>query len=498
MNHLWLLSLVPFIVWASEDEYRLIQDLRQNYDSIERPVRHHSLPLRVKLRIILQQIVDVDEKNQIVTLVVWTQSTWNDYKMRWDPSEYGNITTIQLPNSMLWKPDILLFNSADEHFDASFPVNYVVSSNGDVLLAPPGIVKISCELRMTWFPFDEQICHLKYGSWTYTGSKLDLHIDDTDLSDRHKMDLQYYLPNGEFELLATPAERIATEFKGDKYVELYFKMHIKRKTLYYGLNWIVPSVLISLSNVLGFTMPPECGEKITLQITNLLSVTVFLGMVSDVTPPTSESIPVIAAFFSLSMLILGCSIIATLVIINVHFRSPRTHEMGSWTRYIFLEFLPWILLMSRPGRQFRKPKKESRADDETSTTSQASTTPESSRLLDQKDQCRLIHRINIDNDNMENCKDASSFRPRLVENTDYLSVYTPLESGLKEIVQLLHSFKERLEEEEKDGDLQNDWQFMAMVIDRLCLFLFTFLIVCTTLIVFLSTPNLLNSPQFDY
>lgn len=64
---------------------------------------------------------------------------------------------------------------------------------------------------------------------------------------------------------ATPAERVATEFKGDKYVELYFRMHLKRKTLYYGLNWIIPSILISLSNVMGFTMPPECGEKITLR-----------------------------------------------------------------------------------------------------------------------------------------------------------------------------------------------------------------------------------------
>lgn len=63
------------------------------------------------------------------------------------------------------------------------------------------------------------------------------------------------------------------------------------------MNWIVPSVLFLLTNVLGFTMPAECGEKITLQTTNLLSVTVFLGMVADITPPTSDSVPIIAAFF---------------------------------------------------------------------------------------------------------------------------------------------------------------------------------------------------------
>ncbi|KHJ99640.1 hypothetical protein OESDEN_00357 [Oesophagostomum dentatum] len=44
---------------CSEDEFRLIQDLKNNYDPIERPVRNHSEPIRVNLRIILQQLVDV-------------------------------------------------------------------------------------------------------------------------------------------------------------------------------------------------------------------------------------------------------------------------------------------------------------------------------------------------------------------------------------------------------------------------------------------------------
>uniref|UniRef100_A0A158PA63 Neurotransmitter-gated ion-channel ligand-binding domain-containing protein n=1 Tax=Angiostrongylus cantonensis TaxID=6313 RepID=A0A158PA63_ANGCA len=410
---------------GSEDEFRLIQDLRNNYDPIERPVRSHSEPIRVNLRILLQQLVDV--KNQVITLVLWTQYTWNDYKMHWDPKEYGNITNIQLPNNFLWKPDILLFNSADEHFDASFPVNFVVSSNGDVLLAPPGIVRVSCELSMTWFPFDEQICFIKYGSWTYTGSKLDLHIDDRGLNEKHKMDLLYYVPNGEFELVATPADRVASVFNNEPYVELYFRLHLKRKTLYYGLNWIVPSILISISNVLGFTMPPECGEKITLQITNLLSVTVFLGMVSDITPPTSESIPIIAVFFSLSMLILGLSIIATLVIINVHFRSPRTHQMGEWTQLVFLEWLPWFLLMSRPGKKFIR---------------------------------RSLH-----------CSSLPS-------NEDEVGRFVAVK-------------------QDRDSDLQADWKFMAMVIDRLSLFLFTVLIVATTSLIFLSTPRMFSgSPAY--
>ena len=92
---------------------------------MERPVLNHTHTLDVRLRLYLQQIVDVDEKNQVLTLVLWEEFKWQDYKMRWDPREYGNIERmkenlgklreichlgIRLPSDALWKPDVLLFN----------------------------------------------------------------------------------------------------------------------------------------------------------------------------------------------------------------------------------------------------------------------------------------------------------------------------------------------------------------------------------------------------
>lgn len=58
---LYLLLLVLHLPYSlqSAQEYRLIQDLKEKYDTIERPVRSHSEPIPVKLRVLLQQIVDV-------------------------------------------------------------------------------------------------------------------------------------------------------------------------------------------------------------------------------------------------------------------------------------------------------------------------------------------------------------------------------------------------------------------------------------------------------
>ena len=63
-------------------------------------------------------------------------------------------------------------DSADEKFDGTFQTNVVVTHDGGCLYVPPGIFKSTCKIDITWFPFDDQRCDLKFGSWTYSGWKV--------------------------------------------------------------------------------------------------------------------------------------------------------------------------------------------------------------------------------------------------------------------------------------------------------------------------------------
>ncbi|CAF2716940.1 unnamed protein product [Rotaria sp. Silwood2] len=113
---------------------------------------------------------------------------WNDYNLRWKPEEFGNIQTLRIPSTQIWVPDILLYNSADDKFDAAMKVNAVVQHNGDILYVPPVLFKSTCPFDIVAFPFvsiktmfqlyrtfilnvclflDTQHCTLKFGSWTY-------------------------------------------------------------------------------------------------------------------------------------------------------------------------------------------------------------------------------------------------------------------------------------------------------------------------------------------
>lgn len=57
----WLviLKILCIKIKSSPHEYRLLQDLKQDYDTSERPILNHTEAVEVNLRVLLQQIVDV-------------------------------------------------------------------------------------------------------------------------------------------------------------------------------------------------------------------------------------------------------------------------------------------------------------------------------------------------------------------------------------------------------------------------------------------------------
>lgn len=49
-----------------------------------------------------------------------------------------------------------------------------------------------------------------------------------------------------------------------------------------------------------------------------------------------------------TMILVTLSVIVTIAVLNVHFRSPSTHRMAPWVRRVFVRLLPRILLMRPP------------------------------------------------------------------------------------------------------------------------------------------------------
>lgn len=147
-----------------------------------------------------------------------------------------------------------------------------------------GIFMSTCNVDVRWFPFDVQKCVLKFGSWTYDGWLLDLQMNEADISG--------YMPNGEWDLIGQPSTQVQVIASSspplyprrdsdslgvpgarnevfydcckEPYPDVTFMVTIRRRTLYYALNLLIPCMLMSSMTLLIFVLPADSGEKISL------------------------------------------------------------------------------------------------------------------------------------------------------------------------------------------------------------------------------------------
>lgn len=183
------------------------------------------------------------------------------------------------------------------------------------------------------------------------------------------IDMSDYYASFIWDVMNVPARRNEVIYPccPEIYPDITFKLTIRRKTLFYTVNLIIPCVAISFLTVLVFYLPSDSGEKITLCISILLSLTVFFLLLSELIPPTSLVIPLIGKYLLFTMILVTLSIIVTVGVLNLHYRSMNTHTMPEWVRVLFLEKLPRYLLMKRPThmedktQQYYKKEKEKKA-----------------------------------------------------------------------------------------------------------------------------------------
>lgn len=97
-----------------------------------------------------------------------------------------------------------------------------------------------------------------------------------------------------YQVLGMPAKKNVILYGccSDPYPDITFTLHLKRRASFYIFNLLIPCMMISFLAPLGFYLPADSGEKVSLGVTVLLALTVFQLLVAESMPP-SESVPLI-------------------------------------------------------------------------------------------------------------------------------------------------------------------------------------------------------------
>ncbi|VIO96444.1 Uncharacterized protein BM_BM6554 [Brugia malayi] len=323
------------------DEQRLLRHLFGQYEKAVRPVRNASNTVVVRMGMTMTNIFDMDEKNQVLTINVWLDQEWKDELLVWDPKKFGGIKSVRVPCDLIWLPDIVLYNNADDYTVGSMHSRAILFYDGTVFWPPPTQLRSTCKTDVTYFPFDSQHCSIKFGSWTYHG----LQVDITNRS--INVDLSNYVESGEFDLVRVFQKRRVVKYTCclEPYPDVTFYIHIRRKTLYYLYNVVFPCLMMSVLTLLVFVLPPDSNEKIALGITVLLAFSVSVLAIAEKMPETSDSIPLIGIYLTIIMLLTSISVIMTVMVLNFHHRGPFDRPIPEWVRVLVLQKLRHFLKM---------------------------------------------------------------------------------------------------------------------------------------------------------
>ncbi|KAL9968570.1 hypothetical protein ACROYT_G020678 [Oculina patagonica] len=333
---------------SESGEAMLRRKLFHSYYNPElRPVVNKSDTVTVKLGVSLHQIINVDEKNQLMQVSLWIRQAWFNPFLIWNPSDYDGVNQININAKDVWIPDIYLYNNADADQNGAldrFKTKIVLSSNGRNMWLGPVLFTFSCKISVDFFPFDEQLCSMKFGSWTYDGYRVDVQMEEKE------GDIKKFVTNGEWDLIGLPAQRneIIYVCCPEPYPDVTYTVHIRRRTTYYYINLIIPCALITSLTLLSFFLPPDSGERITLVITNLLAMTVFMLIVAEIMPATSEVIPLISIYYTGIMFEVALSLVATCMVLKCYYHNPSVSEMPTWVRTIVLDKLAKIVRVKVP------------------------------------------------------------------------------------------------------------------------------------------------------
>ncbi|KRK02541.1 uncharacterized protein Dyak_GE22658 [Drosophila yakuba] len=255
------------------------------------------------------------------------------------------------------------------------------------------------------------------------------------------VDLSEFYMSVEWDILEVPAVRNEKFYTccDEPYLDITFNITMRRKTLFYTVNIIIPCMGISFFNCI------------------------------DILP----SIRIVGEKFA--MILVSISICVTVVVLNVHFRSPQTHKMAPWVKRVFIDFLPAFLFIKRPTYNF-----------ETSITANG---PFGGSCQVHGPVPPLTH-CSSDEIAAVPDMDIGSFGMKSPILNNPAFSHSKCLPKIHKSCFCVRFIAEHTKMQEDSTKVKEDWKYVAMVLDRLFLWIFTLAVVVGTAGIILQAPTL--------
>ena len=181
--------------------------------------------------------------------------------------------------------------------------------------------RTTCDLDMTYYPFDMQKCTVQLILVGSTNEWIKLYIEMNDFISEEDTN------HGSWQLL----NKSVTVGYGQFHIDMEFQ----RRPMFMLINILLPIIVLALLTPVVFVLPKNSGERVGYAITMLLAISVYMTIVSDNLPRNSQPMPLISIMIFIWYIL--DAIIVLVVIINTKIHSmTNTAPLPCCARYFVL------------------------------------------------------------------------------------------------------------------------------------------------------------------
>ncbi|XP_067665007.1 neuronal acetylcholine receptor subunit beta-4-like [Haliotis asinina] len=237
---------------------------------------------------------------------------WHDPRLTWNSSSGHSF--LELEEKDVWRPRIGLANSAENMGPLTSDNPVVLFDSGIHRWELRDIFRVRCKITISAYPFDAQLCRLMFAP-TF-GYRVNVSIERIVKSGNYEENGEWHVGN------LTHEKRIGE----DEIEETDIAIQMDRRQAFYIINIIIPISLMSLLNPSVFLIPARSGEKLGFLMAVYVSHTMFLNLINESVPPTSDDYSSLTFFLTIIEVQGFFTVLGSILVIAVHHRKEQAEE----------------------------------------------------------------------------------------------------------------------------------------------------------------------------
>uniref|UniRef100_A0A914VSF3 Neurotransmitter-gated ion-channel ligand-binding domain-containing protein n=1 Tax=Plectus sambesii TaxID=2011161 RepID=A0A914VSF3_9BILA len=322
---LWYTFVILTASTVFANRFDVYKAITTNYDKNVFRDQNFSGAVVVSIELTSFQLLHMDQIQETITFMTTLSMIWKDENLSWNASEFGGTSSVVIPYSLLWKPDITLTSGLSVDYITPDEQRYVnVLDDGTVQSTSYCLITNQCRMSVEDFPYDTQMCTITLEPWIYPTDQVDLVVGqrrnrNTTIDDR------YFKGNGEWTVVSFDKKLYYnTVSNGQRYAAVDHTIKFRRQPIYYICVLVIPTFVTATICLFGLFVPAmnngERVEKVNMGLATLLFMAVILGIVAGEMPKTT-TLPLLGFFVLAELLLCTIGVIVSMLIMVAHQRA---------------------------------------------------------------------------------------------------------------------------------------------------------------------------------